>query len=137
MKGLAMTAVLAVTALCAGATGAAVQATGTLSGTTQISFGCPGPVNPDGPNCNPWHAFPEARFSVSRRSTDGTPVPGTAVVVTSNDRAHFSLRLAAGTYLITPLPQRNTHGGPRLTARVHAGASTTVLVRFVGFPQME
>jgi hypothetical protein len=47
------------------------------------------------------------------------------------------LRLDAGSYLVTPLPQHNTHGGPRLSLRVDAGATTRVLVRFLGFPQME
>ena len=42
-----------------------------------------------------------------------------------------------GGYLITPLPQRNTHGGTRLTVQVRAGESITTLVRFIGFPQME
>jgi hypothetical protein len=137
MKRMTVATVLAVGALPTGGAGAAIEVTGTLSGTTQISFGCPGPVNPDGPTCHPWHAYPNARFSVSRRSTAGTPVPGTAVVVTSNGHAHFSVRLRAGAYLITPLPQHNTRGGPRLSVRVLAGASTTALVRFVGYPQME
>lgn len=97
----------------------------------------PRPVNPDGPTCKPWHAFPHARFSVARRSTTGAPVPATAVVVTSNAQAHFSLRLDAGTYLVTPLTQRSTHGGPRLTVRVRAGARSAVLVRFEGYPRME
>ena len=137
MKRIAVPVVLGVAALATGVSGAAVGATGTLSGTTQISFGCPGPVDPSGPSCNPWHAFPNARFSIARRSTDGNPVPATAVVVTSNAHAHFSVRLTSGTYLVTPLPQHNTRGGPRLTVRVRANAATTVLVRFVGYPQME
>lgn len=138
MRRIAIAAVLALAAVPAGASGAAVGASGTLSGTTQISFGCPGPVNPDGlPTCKPWHAYPNAKFSVARRSTTGAPVPATAVIVTSNARAHFSVRLAAGSYLVTPLPQHNTHGGPRLTVRVRAGMTTTVLVRFVGYPRME
>lgn len=61
----------------------------------------------------------------------------TAIVVTSNAKSHFTVRLDAGSYVITPLAQRQTHGGTRLTVRVHVGAVTTALVRFVGFPQME
>ena len=136
MRAIAVATVLALATLPAGASGASIGATGTLSGTTQISFGCPGPVNPDGPTCNPWHAFSNAKFSVARRSTTGAPVPATAVVVTSDAHAHFSIRLSAGTYVVTPLPQRNTHGGPRLTVRVRAGLTTTALVRFVGYPRM-
>lgn len=138
MRGIAVAAVLALAAPSAGASGAATHATGTLSGTTQISFGCPGPVNPDGPpTCKPWHAYPNAKFSVARRSTTGAPIPATAVVVTSNARGHFSVRRAVGSYIITPLAQHNTHGGPRLTVRVRAGMTTTVLVRFAGYPRME
>jgi len=137
MKAIAVAVVLATVGVPAAASGAAPAATGLLAGTTQISFGCPGPVNPDGPSCNPWHPFEHARFSVARRSTTGAPVPATAVVVTSNAQAHFSVRLDSGTYVVTPLPQHNTHGGPRLTVRVRTGATTTVLVRFDGFPRME
>jgi hypothetical protein len=39
--------------------------------------------------------------------------------------------------VVTPLPQRNTHGGKRLNVQVRAGESATVLVRFAGFPRME
>jgi hypothetical protein len=137
MSRVAAATMLVLAALPAGASGAALDTTGTLTGTTQISFGCPGPVNPDGPTCHPWHAFPNARFSISRRSTSGNPVPGTAVVVTSNPRAQFRVRLGAGSYLLTPLPQHNTRGGTRVTVHVRAGATTTALVRFVGYPQME
>ena len=88
------------------------------------------------PACHPWHPFPGARFSVARRSANGAPVPGTAIVVTSTAQARFSLRLPAGTYLLTPLPQRSTRGGTRLTVRVREGTVTTTLVRFLGYPQM-
>ena len=136
MKALALIAVACVAGFAVAGSRATVGATGMLSGTTQISFGCPGPVSPAGPMCHPWHLFPNARFSISRRSTDGTPVPMPAIVVTSHGNARFNLRLDAGSYLITPLAQHSTHGGPRLTVRVRAGAVTTVLVRFVGYPQM-
>ena len=114
------------------AAGSQAASSGILRGTTQISFGCPGPVDPSGPGCNPWHALPHGRFSVARRAST---VP--AVVVTSGADAHFRLRVEAGTYVVTPLPGRSTHGGPRLVVRVRAGAATTVLVRFDGYPQME
>ena len=137
MKALGVSTLVAVIVLLAGPAGAAVESTGTLRGTTQISFGCPGPVRDSGPVCNPWRTYPSARFSISRRSTVGLPVPDTAVVVTSNPNGRFSLRLSAGRYLVTPLPGRKTRGGPQLTVRVRAGAETTVLIRFVGVPQME
>jgi hypothetical protein len=136
MKAFALLAVVCLIGVDAGASGAAVRTAGTLTGTTQISFGCPGPVSSSGPTCHPWHAFPNARFSIARRSVDGMPVPMTAIDVTSNAQGTFHVRLGAGTYLVTPLPQRSTHGGPRLTVRIRAGATTRVLVRFVGFPQM-
>jgi hypothetical protein len=137
MKRLSVSTLVAVIVLLTGQPGQAAASTGTLRGTTQISFGCPGPVNDSGPACNPWHTYPSARFSVSRRTTGGLPVPGTAVLVISNLNGRFSLRLSPGTYLVTPLPGGNTHGGRRLTVQVRPGAATTILVHFVGFPQME
>ena len=137
MKALGVSTLVALIVLLAGPAGAAVDSTGTLKGTTQISFGCPGPARDSGPVCNPWRTYPSARFSISRRSTAGLPVPNTAVVVTSSPTGRFSLRLSPGSYLVTPLPGGKTHGGPRLIVRVRAGAATTVLVRFVGVPQME
>ncbi|HST17352.1 MAG TPA: hypothetical protein VLK36_06760 [Gaiellaceae bacterium] len=136
MKALGVATLVAVIALT-GSADAAVESTATLKGATQISFGCPGPVSDSGPACYPWHPYPSARFAISRRTTAGLPVPNTAVVVTSNQNGRFSLRLSPGSYRVTPLPGRNTHGGPPLTVRLRAGAATTVLVRFVGFPQME
>ncbi len=138
MKVLGVFSTLATaTILLAGAAGAAVDSTGTLAGTTQISFGCPGPVSDSGTGCNPWHSFPSGRFSISHRRTGGLPFSNTPVAVTSGANGRFSLRLSPGSYLVTPLPGRNTHGGPRLTVRVRAGSVTTMLVRFVGFPQMQ
>jgi hypothetical protein len=55
----------------------------------------------------------------------------------SDAHGHFSLRLATGTYLVTPVRQSNTRGGARLRVRVRAGRATTTLVRFEGFPQMQ
>ena len=113
----------------------AATASGRLAGKTQISFGCPGPATE--PPCNAWRPFAHARFSLARRSASGDPTPRTHRAVTSDARGRFALRLPAGTYLITPLSQRHTHGGTRVIVQVRAGESTTTLVRFDGFPQME
>lgn len=115
----------------------AATASGRLAGKTQISFGCPGPATEGPPGCNPWRPFAHARFSLARRSASGDPTPGTHRAVTSDARGRFALRLSVGTYLITPLSQRHTHGGTRVIVQVRAGESTTTLVRFDGFPQME
>jgi hypothetical protein len=115
----------------------AVTASGHLAGKTQISFGCPGPVHEGTPGCNPWRPFAHGRFSLAQRSASGKAILGTSRIVTSDAHGHFQLLLPAGPYLITPLPQRHTHGGTRLTVRIRAGESTTTLVRFNGFPQME
>ncbi len=113
----------------------AATASGRLAGKTQISFGCPGPATD--PPCNAWRPFAHARFSLAQRASRGDTIPGTRRAVTSDARGRFALRLPVGTYLITPLPQRHTDGGTRVTVHVRAGESTTTLVRFDGFPQME
>ncbi|MGB2875588.1 MAG: hypothetical protein WBB76_08970 [Gaiellaceae bacterium] len=115
----------------------AVTTGGRLTGKTQISFGCPGPVREGTPGCNPWRPFAHARFSLAQRSASGNPIAGSRRTVTSDAHGHFQLLLTSGAYVITPLPQRHTHGGNRLNVRVRAGESTTVLVRFAGYPQME
>ena len=134
-KALALVAVACAAGLAAAGSGATVGAKATLSGTTLISHGCSGTQSAAGPSCNPWQLFPNARFSISRRATDGTPVPMTAIVVTSHANARFSVRLDVGSYLITPFAQHLTDGGPHLTVRVRASGVTTVTVRFVGFPR--
>ena len=106
----------------------AATTTGRLSGATQISFGCPGPVREGEPGCNPWRPFVHARLTVAGN--------GIKRVVLSDDRGRFTLVLPVGGYSVTPLPQKNTRGGPRLTVRVSAGKTTWVRVRFVGFPMM-
>jgi hypothetical protein len=115
----------------------AATASGNLTGKTQISFGCPGPVQEGTPGCNPWRPFAHARFSLAQRSASGNPIAGTRSTVTSDAHGQFQLLLTSGAYVITPLPQRHTHGGNRLNVRVRAGEYTTALVRFAGFPQME
>jgi hypothetical protein len=130
MKMIAVATAVAIAGLASATSRSAVQATGVLRGTTQISFGCPGPTTE--PPCHPWRPFPHARFTVARSAT-----PGKTTLVRSNANARFSIRLATGTYLVTPLPQGNARGGPRLNVRIRAGLATTVLVRFEGFPQMQ
>ena len=114
----------------------ATTPSGRLTGKTQISFGCPGPTT-EPPSCNPWRPFAHARFSLAQRASRGDPIPGTRRAVTSDARGRFVLRLPAGSFLITPLPQQNTHGGTPVIVHVRAGESTITLVRFEGFPQME
>jgi hypothetical protein len=130
MKMIAVAAVVAIAGLASATSRSAVQATGVLRGTTQITFGCPGPTTD--PPCNPWRPFPLARFTVARAAT-----PAATMLVRSNASAHFSVPLGTGTYVVTPLRQDNARGGARLTVRIQAGRATSVLVRFVGFPQME
>ena len=47
------------------------------------------------------------------------------------------MRVDAGSYLLTPLAQRNTRGGKRVIVTVRSGQVTAALVRFLGYPQME
>jgi hypothetical protein len=97
--------------------------------TTQISFGCPGPVRETGPTCNPWHAFPHARLAVARAG-------GASRIVVSDAAGRLRLRLAPGSYAVTPLAQAHARAGAVLHVRVRPGAVTRLLVRFEGFPQM-
>jgi hypothetical protein len=78
----------------------AVEVSGQLAGRTQISFGCPGPVQEETPGCNPWRAFAHARFSLARRSASGHPISGTRRIVTSDARGRFALCLCAATGLM-------------------------------------
>ena len=108
---------------------ASLLAAGVLAVTTQISFGCPGPVRADQPQCESWHAFPHAQFSVGR--------PGAAARVYESDAAGtLRLRLPAGVYVLTPVRQVHTLGGTSVRVRVRAGGVTAALLRFVGFPRM-
>jgi hypothetical protein len=108
---------------------AAVPGTGRLSGVTQISYGCPGPQR-EGDPCENWSSFPDARFQLTK--LDGAA----ARTITSDTNGSFTLMLAAGRYRLTPLPQSHTTGGTPLTAIVQADATTSVRVRFEGFPRM-
>jgi hypothetical protein len=118
-----------VAAFLFGLAGSASAATGTLTGQTQISYGCPGPVAPDSTSCHPWHAFAKARFSVS-------PSLGQTRFVVSDAQGRFTMRLAPGSYTVKSLPQAHTRGGTTLRVQVRAGALTRILVRFQGFPMM-
>lgn len=80
------------------------------------------------PGCNPWRAFAHARFTVAGN--------GVKRVVLSDWRGRFTLLLPVGSYTVTPLAQKNTRGGPRLTVAVSTGTTTWIRVRFVGFPLM-
>ena len=106
--------------------GVAVAAgpTGRLSGTTLISFGCPGPAREGGPGCNPWRPFAHARVSVGGR------------VVVSDALGRFALSLRPGTYVVAALPQAHARGASPVTVHVLAGGSVRVKVRFDGYPKM-
>jgi hypothetical protein len=124
-------AALAGVGAVAGPAGPSRTAGGLLTGTTQISFGCPGPVREGTPSCHPWHPLAHARFSVVAGA-------GKTRLVRSDAQGHFALRLPAGRYVVTPLAQPGLHtlGGPHLAVRIRAGETTRILVRFEGFPQM-
>lgn len=130
--------VLASALATAGVAGPTPTTSGWLAGQTQISFGCPGPAREGEPSCQPWHTFPHARFSVAQRRPAGAPPPGLSRVVVSDGTGQFQIRLATGTYTITPLaqPQRHTRGGTPLTVQVHPHTVTRIPVRFIGFPMM-
>jgi hypothetical protein len=128
MRKLFATALLALAA--APLAGGSAAGVGTLAGQAQISYGCPGPMLEGGPSCNPWRPFAGARLSVARAG-------GTARVVVADGAGRFTLRLAAGSYTVTPLRQPRTKGGAPVQVRVRPGVITHVLVRFSGFPMME
>ena len=117
------------------ATGASV-AGGRLTGKTQITYGCPGPVRVGAPPCEHWLSFPRARFTITRLDATGSPIVGTRRLVTSDDRGRFELALAIGRYRLSLLPQQHTRGGNLIGVTVKAGRTAWVLVRFQGFPQM-
>lgn len=110
-------------------------AVGGLAGLTQITFGCPGPQRV-GEKCEHWSAFARARFALSRTRGDGTPIPESRRVITSDRTGSFSISVTAGVYTVKPLAQPHTKGGPLLRVRVLSGRVTRVTVRFLGFPMM-
>ena len=111
--------------------GGSTTGIGTLAGQTQISYGCPGPMREGASTCEPWHLFAGAKLSVAK--TAGGP----ARVVVSDGTGRFSLRLVAGRYTVTPLPQAHTKGAAPVQVSVRGGLTTRILVRFEGFPMME
>jgi hypothetical protein len=119
-----------------GAASSMAPGSGSLVGQTQISFGCPGPVRVGQPSCHPWHPFPHARFTIQRAGPTGQPLPPIVRLIVSDAKAHFVVRLGAGSYIITPLAQRPTHGGRSLTVHIRPGRLTSVLVRYQGYPQI-
>jgi hypothetical protein len=128
--------VVSCTVLGAGVVRASAKPDGRLAGLAQITYGCPGPQRV-GQQCERWSTFAHARFALTRnRAGGGTPIPSTRRVVVSDGSGRFSLVLAAATYTIVPLAQTHTVGGTTLTARVRAGQTTRVTVRFLGYPMM-
>jgi hypothetical protein len=119
----------------AAAAGPAAVATGRLSGLTQITYGCPGPVREGEPPCEHWSAFAHARFTVTRLQ-QGVPVAGSSRLVQSDEHGRFAVALRPGRYRVNPLRQEHTTGGAPLTVTIGAGATTRALVRFRGFPMM-
>jgi hypothetical protein len=109
--------------------GTAGQSQGRLSGSTQISYGCPGPQR-EGVPCEHWSSFARARFRLTTLSS------GDARIVTSDWRGRFTLVLTVGRYRVTPLRQAHTTGGTPLTVTIRAAATTWTRVRFQGFPRM-
>ena len=108
---------------------------GFLGGLTQITYGCPGPQLV-GQQCERWSVFAQARFVLRRNRANGTPIPTSRRVVVSDRNGRFTLTLTAGNYTISPLAQQHTKGGRSLTARVRAGQTTRIKVRFLGYPMM-
>lgn len=126
-------------ALGAGATVGDVAASsqaGRISGLTQISFGCPGPVREGAPPCERWARFPHARFAIARLAGDNTPIKSTQQTISSDDRGRFTIALPSGLFLLRPLPQQHTRGGAAIRVAVRSAVTSWALVRFLGYPQM-
>ena len=131
-----MLAVVVLTVCAVQTAAGASVAVGRLMGATQITYGCPGPVRVGAPPCEHWLSFPRARFTITRLDATGTPIAGTRRLVISDGRGRFSLVLAVGRYRLLLLPQQHARGGGAISVTVKAGRTTSVLVRFQGFPQM-
>lgn len=111
------------------ATARSTVRTGTLAGKTVIVNNCP--VDTPGHTCSPWRPLAGAKVTIVRTNRAGTPLPRTARTVTSDSKGRFALRLAAGTYRVTPLPNKTARGGATVIARVVAAKVTTIVVHFV------
>src|SRR5712691_9329142 len=139
MRRLIAVTVLPVALTISVAAASASQAqprSGLLVGQTQISYGCPGPVRIGYPSCESWHPFPHARFGIRQIGPKGQPLPQIICVVVADREAHFSLRLTAGDYQVTPLLQAHTSGGRKLIIHIRPSDTTRILVRFLGTPRM-
>jgi hypothetical protein len=134
---LGLVALALAAAASASASAADVRATtdGRMSGATQITFGCPGPVRVGAPPCEHWSSFPHARFTLTRLR-GGVPVSGSERRFNSDGRGRFTLPLAAGRYQLTPLAQAHSNGGAPITLSVRAGQTTWTLLRYQGYPRM-
>jgi hypothetical protein len=129
-------AALAAAALLAAGASFATAPQGRLAVVAQISFGCPGPVREGTLGCNPWRPFRMARFAVVAVGLDGKPVPGSRRVYVASAKGRAVVLLAVGRYLLLPLAQPHARAGKSLPVSVHAGTTTTVVLRWQGYPQM-
>lgn len=138
MRSRLILGIVAVTLAAGAAVGdvAASSQRGRISGATQISFGCPGPVREGAPPCERWTRFPHARFAIARLAADNTPIEGTRQIIASGDRGQFTIALPSGRYLLRPLPQEHTRGGAPIRVAVQPARTSWALVRFIGYPQM-
>jgi hypothetical protein len=119
-----------------GSAGAGVSP-GRLSGVTEVTFGCPGPIREGAPPCRRWLIFPRAHFTVTRQGSTGSPIPGTRRLAVSDGSGRFDLALAAGSYQLTPQPQARVVGGTAVDVTVLAGRVTRTVVRFWGLPRIQ
>ena len=98
-----------------------------LAGKTEISIGCP--AERPGSSCQPTRPLPNAHISITKITPRGQPDRHARIVI-ANAQALFSVALAPGAYVITPLAQSRTPEGPKLTVRVRAGHTTHVVISF-------
>lgn len=138
MRSRLMLGIVAATLVAGAAVGdvAASSQPGRISGVTQISFGCPGPVQEGAPPCERWTRFPHARFEIARLAADDRPIQGTQKIISSGDRGQFTVVVPSGRYLLRPLPQEHTRGGAPIRVAVQRARTSWALVRFRGYPQM-
>jgi hypothetical protein len=129
-------ATLAAVALLAAGGSFATAPRGRVAVVAQISFGCPGPARAGTSGCNPWRPFPRARFAVVAVDLAGKPVPGSRRLYLASAKGRAVLMLVAGRYLLRPLAQPHARADTSLPVRVHAGTTTTVVLRWQGYPQM-
>lgn len=109
---------------------------GSVTGQTQISFGCPGAARIGSPSCHPWRAFAHARLAVARDAVGTSARTTQRWLVVSDQDGRFTLRLSAGDYTVTLPAQTHTLGGIALHFHVGAVGVTRLVVRFQGYPLM-